>query len=188
MTNVFIIHGTHGCPEENWFPWLQVKLEKLGCHVSVPRFPTPEGQTLEAWFTVFEKYLEFYNVETILIGHSLGGAFALRVLEKYPTKIKSAYIVASPCGIVPSDFPGADLTDLPFVGHPFNWKVIQERASSFHVFHSDNDPYIDIKNSEETASKLGTEVILVPQAGHFNAKAGYTEFEALLDLVKKEIS
>jgi uncharacterized protein len=186
MINVFIIHGTHGSPEENWFPWLKEKLELLGCKVLVPKFPTPEGQTLEAWFEVFEKYKEFYNKDTILIGHSLGGAFALRILEKYDIKIKSVYIVAAPCGIIPSNFPGADLTDLPFVGHMFKWKKIKNNSKKIYVFHSDNDPYIDIKNSEETAKRLGTVITFIPNAGHFNSRAGYKNFDALLDLVKKD--
>ena len=101
MTNVFIFHGTGGYPEENWFPWMKQKLEELGCKVIVPQFPTPENQTLKNWFKVLKDYEQLYNENTILVGHSLGCAFLLRVLEKYNIKIKAAFLIAAPIGILP---------------------------------------------------------------------------------------
>jgi hypothetical protein len=41
MRNIFIIHGSYGYPEENWFPWLKKELSKLGHRVFVPKFPIP---------------------------------------------------------------------------------------------------------------------------------------------------
>ena len=96
MTNIFVFHGTAGYPEENWFPWLKRKLEGINCKVIVPKFPTPENQTLENWLEILKKYEEFYNGTTILVCHSLGGAFLLRVLENYNVQIRAAFIVAAP--------------------------------------------------------------------------------------------
>jgi predicted alpha/beta hydrolase family esterase len=185
MTNIYIFHGTHGYSGENWFPWLKEELEKLGCRVIVPDFPTPENQTLESWFQVLDKYKEFYDSNTILVGHSLGGAFALRVIEKFDVMIKAVFLISSPSGIVPSKFPGADKTDLPFVGEKFDWFKIKNKVGSVVVFQSDNDPYIDHKNTEDISKNLGAELIVVPNAGHFNEKAGYTKFDLLLNLLKE---
>lgn len=52
--NAFIFHGAGGHPEENWFPWLKRELEAKGLEVFVPKFPTPEGEGLEAWLKVLE--------------------------------------------------------------------------------------------------------------------------------------
>jgi predicted alpha/beta hydrolase family esterase len=46
MANIFIIHGSYGNPDENWFPWLKKELEQEGHKVFVPKFPTPEDQSL----------------------------------------------------------------------------------------------------------------------------------------------
>jgi hypothetical protein len=43
----FIIHGTCGEPDGNWFPWLKQKLEEQGHEVVVPDFPGIENQSLE---------------------------------------------------------------------------------------------------------------------------------------------
>ncbi|MBI4453381.1 alpha/beta hydrolase [Candidatus Woesearchaeota archaeon] len=181
MANAFIFHGTSGYPEENWFPWLKERLESLNYRVFVPQFPTPENQSLENWFKVFEKYKKYYTLDTILIGHSLGGAFLLRVLEKYNIKIKAAYIIAAPIGVLPiKNYDGDKL----FIKHAFDWEKIKSHAGKFFVFHSDNDSYVCLGNGEKLAKHLKTELTFIPNAGHFNAKAGYLKFELLLDKIR----
>ncbi len=93
MANIFIIHGTAGHPKENWFPWLKNELEKIGCNLIIPQFPTPENQTPETWFKIFDQHKKEYTKETILVAHSLGGAFALRILEQCPVRIKAAFLI-----------------------------------------------------------------------------------------------
>jgi len=65
MRNIFIIHGSYGYPEENWFPWLKKELKKLGDRVFVPQFPIPKekrrnqawgGHDLTGWIKKLNKY------------------------------------------------------------------------------------------------------------------------------------
>ena len=185
MTNVFIFHGTKGYPEENWFPWLKQKLEKLNCRVLVPQFPTPKNQTLENWFKVLKNYEQFYNESTILVGHSLGGAFLLRVLEKYNIKIKAAFIIAAPIGIIPIKNYESDKI---FLGEfAFDWNKIKNHCKKFFVFYSDNDPYVSLGNGEELSKKLNAKLIFIPNAGHFNKSAGYEKFDVLFEKIKNQI-
>jgi hypothetical protein len=100
-SSIFIFHGTGGHPKENWFAWLQGKLEGNVHNVIVPQFPTPEGQSLEAWLKVLEPYRESIDQDTILIGHSLGGIFLLRLLERFKRPIKAAFFTGTPIGIKP---------------------------------------------------------------------------------------
>ena len=183
MTNVFIFHGTGGYPEENWFPWLKQRLEKLGCKVIIPQFPTPKNQTLGNWLQVLKNYERFYNKNTILVGHSLGGAFLLRVLEKYNVKIKAAFLIAAPIGILPIKNYEADKL---FLGKTFGFDFgkIKNHCRKFFVFHSDNDPYVSLRNGEKLSKELNTKLIFIPNAGHFNTSAGYTKFEALFEKIK----
>ena len=184
--NVFIFHGTGGFPDENWFPWMKKELESLGHKVIVPKFPTPENQAPETWFEVLDRYKESYTPDTILIGHSLGGAFLLRVLEKYDIKVKAAFIISAPVGILPiKNYEG----DRRFLGKSFSfgWEKIKARCGKFFVFHSDNDPFVCLGNGLELSRSLGTKLILVENAGHSNAAAGYTKFDVLLDRIKKAL-
>lgn len=84
MKNIFIIHGTEGYPEENWFPWLKEKLETKGHAVFVPQFPSPPivPAKIAEWFEVLEQYKQYIDEDTVIVGHSLGGIFTLRILEQ----------------------------------------------------------------------------------------------------------
>ncbi len=185
MTNIIIIHGSYGNPDENRFPWLKSKLENLKCNVFIPKFPTPENQSLASWKKVFKKYKQYINENTILIGHSLGPAFLLDVLEGLDKPVKSAFFVAGFLGLLDnSDFDEINKT---FTDRNFNWNKIKQNCKKFYIYHADNDPYIPIKKAKELANKLDTKVIEIKNAGHFNKKAGYNKFELLLKNIKKYI-
>lgn len=181
MANIVIIHGTGGNPEENWFPWLKAELIKLGHQVIVPRFPTPENQSLKNWLDIFAKYTDFLNKDSIVIGHSLGPVFLLSVLENLHHSIKSAFFVAS--FISPLNLPEFDELNKTFTQRNFNWKGIKNHCRHFEVIHSDNDPYVPLAKAEDLAKQLGVEVTLVPGAAHFNTAAGYSTFPLLLERV-----
>ncbi|MCL5411638.1 MAG: alpha/beta hydrolase [Patescibacteria group bacterium] len=181
MTNVIIVHGAYGYPEENWFPWLKASLEKSGCRVFVPAFPTPENQTLENWLKVFEDCLPFLDEEAIVVGHNLGVPFLLNVIEKNDRIIKAAFFVAGFSSLPHNQFDEILKT---FVEKDFNWPKIKQNCQKFYVFHSDNDPYVRLERAQELAGNLGVDLTIVKGAGHFNEKAGYTEFGLLFEEIK----
>lgn len=182
MPEVFIFHGTAGSPDGNWFPWLKSELETLGCQVTVPRFPTPQGQSLESWLEILNKYEKQITDRTILIGHSLGGLFLLRVLERLSHPVAAAFFVAAPIGVKPILYYEGDEK---FSGFSFDWTEIKKKAKHFFVYHSDNDPYVSLGNGEELARRLGVKLTFIPSAGHLNAESGYTKFYMLLMDIKK---
>lgn len=182
MSNIFIFHGTEGYPEENWFPWLKGELEAKGHKVFVPQFPSPPvvPAKISEWFKILKSYEKYINEDTILIGHSLGGIFALRVLEKLDHPVKAAFFVGAPIGVKPILNYERDSS---FSGFDFDFESIKSKAKHFEVYHSDTDPYVSLDNGKELAKKLGVKLNFVPNAGHFNAKAGYLKFEDLRDKV-----
>lgn len=185
MNNVFIIHGAYGNPEENWFPWLKGELEKLDYKVFVPKFPTPENQSLDSWTKVLKNYEKFIDENTIFVGHSIGVAFILRVLEKLDKKVKACFFLSGFLSLLGN--PIFDNINKTFIDKKFNWRKIKENCNKFYIFHSDNDPYVPLKEAEIIANKLNIKVILVKNAGHFNEAAGYKKFNLLLDYIKEEI-
>ncbi len=186
MANVFLIHGAFGNPDENWFPWLKSELELLGHTVFVPTFPTPDNQTLDSWKTVFAHYSQYIDTDTIMIGHSLGPAFILSILEHNTTPIKAAYFIAGFTELLGNEtFDGPNRT---FVQKNFDWKKIKSNCTNFYLFHSDNDPYVPASTSLHLAEHLHTTSTLVPNAGHFNTSSQYTIFPQLLNEIKKELT
>jgi predicted alpha/beta hydrolase family esterase len=181
-SNVFIFHGTQGYPEENWFPWMKNELEKQHCRVFVSQFPSPPvvPAKISEWFDVLKTYETHINDGTIIIGHSLGGKFLLRVLENLRHSLKAACFVGTPIGIPPI---ANNERDNAFTGNDFDWATIKRNAGYCVVYQSDNDPYVGLSNGEELAKNLGVELSFVPNAGHFNTKAGFTTFEDLRDKI-----
>ena len=119
--NVFIFHGTEGYPEENWFPWLKEKLEAKSCNVIVPQFPTPPiiPAKITEWFDVLKQYEKYIDENSIIVGHSLGGVFTLRILEKIKNPIKAVFLTGTPIGIKPLLNYERDAS---FCGFDFNWE------------------------------------------------------------------
>lgn len=183
-SNIFIFHGAGGYPTENWFPWLKEKLEAKGHQIFVPQFPSPPQQPakITEWFDVLKNYNHSITEDAILIGHSVGGIFTLRVLERLTHSIKAVFLVGTPIGIKPILEYDQDKS---FSGFSFDWKIIRKNSKNFIVYHSDNDPYVSLANGEQLAKELGVSFTFIPQAGHFNAKAGYTIFPDLLAKVEE---
>lgn len=174
--NFLIIHGAHGTPEEIWFPWLKNQLEILGHTVTTPAFPTPEGQTLANWLQILPKIQE----DIILIGHSVGAAFILSILEH--NKAKAAYFVAGFTGPLGGDL---DQINSSFAEKEFDWEAIKGNCSNITAFYSENDPYVSVENAMELKEKLAPTMICVSDAAHFSASTGYFEFPQLLEEIKK---
>jgi len=182
MTKFFIIHGSFGSPKENWFHWLKTKLEELNYEVIVPKFPTPEGQSLENWSKIFKNYESQIDNDSIFIGHSLAPAFLLSVLERINIPIKAAFFISGFLKLLGDET--FDSVNKTFIEKEFDWQRIKQNCKQFFVYHSDNDPYVPIEYANELATKLEVKLRIIKNAGHFNKEAGYTKFEKLLEDIK----
>ncbi len=181
--NIFIIHGSYGNENENWFPWLKENLEKSGYTVFVPHFPTPDNQSLENWLEVFKEYTKYLDKDSVMIGHSLGVAFILNILENINFQIKSSFLISGFIELLNN--PEFDEINKTFINKNFNFTKIKNNCNKFFIYHSDNDPYVNIDKAKNLAQKLNEEIVIVKNAGHFNTSSGYNKFELLLENIKE---
>ncbi|MDA9129260.1 alpha/beta hydrolase [Candidatus Gracilibacteria bacterium] len=183
MKTALIIHGTGGIPEGNWFPWMKRELEELGYKVFIPKFPTPEGQSLESWTKAFEKYKKYIDEDTIFVAHSVGPAFVLSILENINTEIRACYFASGFLGLI--DIQSFDELNKTITDRDFDWEKIKKNCQNFYMCHGSDDPYVTLKSAEEMSKKLGTEIDMIDGGGHLNTDSGFTEFPKLLEEVKK---
>ncbi|MFX4778105.1 alpha/beta hydrolase, partial [Acinetobacter baumannii] len=74
---------------------MKQEVENAGHEAVVPQFPTPDGQKFSAWRKVFEEQVGQLDHEMILVGHSVGAGFVLRMLdEANDHPVKAAFLVA----------------------------------------------------------------------------------------------
>ncbi|MSR67602.1 alpha/beta fold hydrolase, partial [Candidatus Peribacteria bacterium] len=145
MVNVFIFHGVGGSSSENWFPWMKAELQAAGHTVIVPDFPHPNRPQLDEWLKSFEQYKHLLSEDSVLVGHSLGGAFALRLLQSWNVRVLATFLVASVWGVMDNEFDPLMRT---FTETSYDWQRINQYAGEIHILHSDNDPYIKLAKAE----------------------------------------
>lgn len=179
----FIIHGTGATSQSNWFPWLKAKLEKMNITVFAPDFPLDEQQNLSNWLKIFEKYWDVMDENTLLIGHSLGPAFILNILERAKTEVMASFLVAPFIGNL--NLPEFDSVNNTFVNKDFNWDKIIKNCHIFYVYASDNDPYVPLDKSRFIANKTNATLRIIKDGGHINADSGYLKFDRLLEDIKE---
>ena len=92
-----ILHGSFGYPDENWFPWLKLKLEKEGHKVYSPQLPIDDfdklkprdspKQNLKAWLKSIEDIIKEVSDNEdglTIIAHSISPAFVLSLFITNP--------------------------------------------------------------------------------------------------------
>lgn len=180
---VIIIHGAHGGPETNWFPWLHMTLEAEGIEVVRPRLPTPEGQSLSAWLDAYDlavKSLPF--APTVLVGHSLGAAFALRLIERAVEPAAGLFLAAGFVGAL--GLSNYDTINHSFFAAPFDWPAIRERRGRvFRCWAGENDPYVPLSRSQDIATCLEAPLEILSGGGHLNSETGFTTFPQMRDAI-----
>ncbi|MBQ8424470.1 MAG: alpha/beta hydrolase [Clostridia bacterium] len=179
MKNYFIIHGTYGHNKENWFPWLENKLKEQGYEVFNFNYPTPEGHNFENWSKVLDKVKDKINNESVFVCHSIGCVF----LAKY---CLSNNIRIGKCIFVSGCNNYYFLEDFDKINKFMYTDEINKFINLCNeriCIYSKDDPYIKIDALESFAQSINAKKIIYEKAGHFNEKAGYTEFEDLLKLL-----
>ncbi|MCL5114938.1 MAG: alpha/beta fold hydrolase [Candidatus Marsarchaeota archaeon] len=197
-----IFHGSYGSSEGNWFPDLKEKLESLGQDVIAVQFPVDSydevekageshkasNQTLEAWMATFKNKVYGKlkkNEKLCFIGHSLGCAFILHVLEKYRIKLDSAIFV-SPF-LKPLHIWQFDIVNKTFYKSNFDWDELRRLVPISYVIYSETDPYISVQQFFEFAEKMRSSLIPVKRAGHLNREVNLNEFPLVCELCKSRI-
>jgi predicted alpha/beta hydrolase family esterase/HD superfamily phosphodiesterase len=182
MKKALILHGTNATPQSNWFSWLSDELNKLGYDVWLPQLPDADKPNVHTYNNFLLNNPDFViDSDTILVGHSSGAVEILSLLQNVPNKtiVSDVYLVSAF-----TDNLGWDVLDGMFL-EQYNYEVIKEKARSFTLFHSDNDPYVPLEQAKYIAEKLGGTLFVKPGQGHFNLENSpkYKEFPELLELI-----
>lgn len=186
MRNIFIFHGSYGHPQENWFPWLKEKLEKLGNKVHVPLFPvpniqTPGGHKLDEWLETFEPYRKYVGKDSIIIAHSRGCVFCFHLLPTFTEPIAATFLVGPWIHYIWYN----NSKDDSFHSRPFEWNKIKQKSKAIEIYQSTNDE-IPVDHGKELSRKLHAKLHIFKDAGHFNTYTypRFKQFPELLDNIK----
>jgi len=179
MKTALILHGITGNSQENWFPWAKKELENLNWQVFCPDLPDTNHPDRTKWLnTVKDLLKEIDPTSLTIIGHSLGVATALDYLEQSAKPIQTLISVAG----FYEDY-GMELNSYFMAEKTIDLTVIKTRVNHIEVIYGDDDPYVPQQTLQNLALGLKVKSIIIPHGGHLNARAGFTEFPLLLDLI-----
>ena len=156
----------HGCPadansvlphDKRWMNWLEKELKKRGLNAIAPDMPTPWQPTYEHWKKAFEQFPITKN--TMLIGHSCGGAFLVRWLLDTGKTVKKLILVA-PAKVPETIDNRKDLYDFKLPADAPN--IAQEIV----IFISNDREHL-MKSFEVYKNALKPRVVQLENKGHF---------------------
>jgi hypothetical protein len=180
MPKVVLYHGYGETPTTIWFPYIKEALEPRGCSAIYHKLPHPMTPTYAEWMAAALPRTDVWDEQTIVIGHSIGGVLALRLLECPQTPAVRALItVGSPIAWLEGyDFMGA------FIEGGWRTRPLRRKAERFIIVHALDDEIVSLKHAESFTRMLHGELNVVPQGGHFTdieAPAVLETIERLLD-------
>lgn len=178
-----MIHGYEGNPENHWFPYIKMEIEKYGVQVFAPEMPTE--YTVEVWLEKLKEISEQVNENTILIGHSLGCPTILHLLAHLEKPVFGTVFVA-PFGKAFSDATKEDEECNRFV-QSITWKQARKNAGVVKIFAGIDDEVVPLEVSIHFASMLKESIRLVENAGHFCTEDGFETFPELLEYLLTQI-
>lgn len=179
-----LIHGFNASPEGNFLPWLKEELEAKGHEVRVPELPLQRGEALEMQplLELMEEKIGVLDQDDILLGHSLGGALAVRYLEYVELKStpRALVLVAAPWKVNHPDLRSLFMTDL-------DYDVVPWKASEFVVVHSPDDSLVPFDHAQKWVDVLKARLVDADGNGHYMDAQYPALLETLHDLATRPV-
>lgn len=179
---VVVLHGYGADSTAHWFPWLRDTLIGDGMEASVVDLPRSDAPEARTWEIELDRALGEMNQHTWIVGHSLGGITALRVLAARPAgwRLGGLVLVAGFTGTLPTlpildDYLAADV-DVERLAPRINTRVL---------VISDDDGFVPPSASKRLAERLDAELVVQAGAGHFLAEDGITALPVVAQIVTR---
>jgi uncharacterized protein len=184
--HLIIVPRWGGTPAHDWYPWISQKLddESIFLSVKICNMPNPEVPTITEWAQYLCELLAGYQQDLsklVIMGHSVGCQAVMHALQqlKAEEQIDSAIFVAAWWDV---DKPWESI--IPWINAAHDFNKIKMSAKKIRVLLSDNDPFTAdyALNTSLWKSRLSAEVLLVPDAKHFNGSEEMAVFNVLTDV------
>jgi uncharacterized protein len=182
IDHVIILHGIGANPFIMWFPWLRLQLELRGIRVDAPVLHRSFKPDLRVWKKAVRNALKTAGPSTMIIGHSLGGMLAVRLLEEHRSpRIGCLTLVSAPIART-LRFDAV----IPFFEKPIDWERVRSRVGHALLLHAKTDPIVPFDHSVRFAEQLGVIPRIVPRGGHFDALTNKDLFAMIRPLLARD--
>lgn len=171
--NFVILHGFQGYSHEGFKPWLKAQLEKQGHTVWNPDLPNTQKPTVEEQVQFILDNAPFsIDQNTVLVGHSLGGAGIYKLLEKVKTTVAKVVLVDPVYKPQFNDVekPEVEKALKDSTDWEFDWKKIKKHAVSFIILGDTKFPTIKEEHLLELQKMLDCDLLRIETPySHFSS-------------------
>lgn len=151
----------------------------------MPAMPDTDNPKMEAWISILAEVVGQPDNETYFVGHSIGSQAILRYLERVEIPVGGVLHVAG-WFILTNLEPEEELIAEPWLNKPINYEHIKKVAPKMIALFSDNDPSVPLGDADLFNNRLGAEIVIEKNAGHFTGEEdGRTEYPVILEAFLK---
>ncbi len=177
-----LLHGKHGTPEQDFFPWLKKVLEQRGFEVEAPEMPNTESPNDLEQADYVAKNVKL-DESTVILGHSFGGIVALRLLER-GIKVHGVVFAATPAsGKFADGKPRPTVAEA--INRGFDFNKVRQNSTYFEVLVDLTDLVVRQQDGPILAGNLNSSPTYVTaQQPHFHDPEEPTILNALLPSIK----
>ncbi len=179
---IILVHGYKASPRTNFWPWLSRELTDRRFEVLMPELPDPENPDRDVWTKALLETVGPLSDQDIIVGHSLGGAAALRLLESAEARTTphACILISTPWMIKDDRFRSFFLTEL-------DHDVLMWRASKFVVVHAKDDAVIPVSHADQYVRVFHADLITPDTGGHFVDGVQPVILEAIVKIAEQPI-
>ncbi len=201
---IVIVHGWTGSSHYDWIEWLTSELRGRGFHVVVPDMPFSDAPIPVIWVSYLKRVVDKIDKDTYFVGHSIGCQAIMRVLARQNKQCGGAIFVAGwfliknfqkvrseffpKKNVVTKLYDMAAQAVIARWENPFDYENLKKVLPRSIAILSNTDRIVDEKiNTEMFQENVGSEVISIPNSGHFTSYEGFHTFPRLLDEVLRMV-
>lgn len=185
-----LLHGYWGRPTKNWLPHLKQLLEDAWHEVHVPLLPKPDKVDLDEKVQYVLDHGQL-DERTILVGHSLWSAIAMKVAERSPSPLAWLISVAGLADRTINDKKRAQKKYAAYVAyvqeHPqlsFDRQTIKDKVATIEIIGTPGDKVVPFEHQQTLARELDTTVRDIPaQKSHITGTQETELMQAVLSCI-----
>ena len=175
MNRVLILHGWGGSDYPHWQSHLASEIAKNYGTVSFPLLDNCHFPSKNRWVRQVKKILEEFKPTTVIC-HSLANTLWFWLCQEDIEIIENLIMVSPPSlstteSTIKTFFP----CEIPQSIH----------AKSIELIISDNDPWVNIDETQKIAKSIKANYTIIKNSGHINEDSGFGKWELIENIVKK---
>ena len=155
-------------------------MELRDFEVVVPEMPNTDEPVIEEWVGHLKEIVRDVDEETYFIGHSIGCQAIMRFLETLDVKVGGLVFVAGFFNLPYLETQEEKDIAKPWLEKPIDTDKIKKMSKKITCIFSDNDPDVPLSDADLFKERLGAEIIVEHEKGHFDDDAGVKKLESVL--------